>query len=217
MALSGVWAGGTRWGCGFYSIAPAGGCCQVRSGKTFWGNVLLAGGLSFIWLLQGLRPARNLGHLRASQGPGALAHPGINPPVLLSQLCLSTSKPLWNQLCAGPMLAFAITEGAGGCAPSSTGWADGVPQSCKATLGTPEDVALCHHHPAPTWQETLLRGKPGVDVPQQPCCCDSKAHRWPPPLTSFGQGPWGPGAPTATHPPTSTIPAALCHWHLWEC
>lgn len=106
------------------------------------------------------------------------------------------------------MLAFAISEGAGGtgCAPSSSRWTDGVPQNCKTTLGTPEDTAPCHHHSASTWQETPASGKPGVGVSQQPCCGDSRAHSQPPPFTSPGQGPQG--SPTATHPPTSTILAA---------
>lgn len=69
MALSGIWAGGTRWGWCCHSIATAGGCCEVWSGKIFWGNILLVRGFSLVWLLQGLGHPRNLGHLR---GPGHL-------------------------------------------------------------------------------------------------------------------------------------------------
>lgn len=89
MALSRIGVGGTRWGRGCHSIAPAGGCCEVRSGKIFWGSLLLVGGLSLVWLLQGLGHPKNLGHLRASQGPGAPAHPGKNPlsvPAVLKHL-----------------------------------------------------------------------------------------------------------------------------------
>lgn len=175
--------------------SPGWGLLSGPKWEDFLGKylVLVGGRLSLVWLLQELGHPRNLGYLIASQGPGAPAHPGISPPVLLSQLCLSTSKPLWTQPCAGAMLAFAISEGAGdtGCAPSSGGWADGVPRHCKATQGTPEDTAPCHHHPAPTWQETLARGKPRVGVPQQSCCGDPRAHSRPPPLTSPGQGPRG--------------------------
>lgn len=81
---------------------------------------------------------------------------------------LNASKPLWAQPCAGALLAFAIREGAG-----ASGWprapAGGqMGQSCKATLGTPEDTAPCHHPPAPTWQGTLARDKPGVVCPKNP-------------------------------------------------
>lgn len=124
-------------------------------------------------------------------------------PVLLSQRCLSTSKPLWTQPCAGAVLASAISEGVGdtGCAPSSSGGADGIPRSYKAALGTPEDTAPCHQQPAPTWQETLTRAEPGVGEPQEPRCGVPRARSRAPPLPSPGQGPRG---SHSAHPATST-------------
>lgn len=160
---------------------------------------------------------------RVPQGPGGTpAHPrdpltqGRNPVSHFPTRASVSSATAGSAISAGAVLALTTTVRVPVMLAlpqtPADGWA-GSPRGCRPTLGTPRDVAPCHRHPAPTWQEPPARGKLSFGAPHHPPSASTRTPGLPADPLLLPAG-WAAGVPL---PPT--LPPAqlrqLCAANMW--